>query len=58
MNGECFLDAVNISKVDADTGSTNSGTAFDLEPTASARRARPTSRRRSPALTTAPRPTR
>ena len=36
MNGEYFLDAINISKVDAATGSTNSGTEFDLEPTAPA----------------------
>ena len=34
MNGEYFLDAINISMVDEATGSTNSGTEFDLEPTA------------------------
>jgi Calx-beta domain len=36
MNGEYFLDDINISKVDAATGSVNSGTEFDLEPTAPA----------------------
>ena len=33
MNGEYFLDAINISKVDAASGSVESGKAFDLEPT-------------------------
>ena len=33
-NGEYFLDGVTISTVDAATGSTVSGTKFDLEPTA------------------------
>ena len=33
MNGEYFLDAINISKVDAANGSVESGKAFDLEPT-------------------------
>lgn len=33
MNGEYFLDAINISKVDATTGSVESGKEFDLEPT-------------------------
>ncbi len=32
MNGEYFLDAINISKVDAATGSVESGKEFDLEP--------------------------
>lgn len=34
MNGEYFLDDITISKVDNATGSTKSGIAFDLEPTA------------------------
>jgi hypothetical protein len=33
MNGEYFLDAINISKVDAASGSVESGKEFDLEPT-------------------------
>jgi hypothetical protein len=33
MNGEYFLDAINISKVDADQGAVESGKGFDLEPT-------------------------
>jgi hypothetical protein len=33
MNGEYFLDAIDISKVDAATGSVDSGKFFDLEPT-------------------------
>ena len=33
MNGEYFLDAITISKVDAATGSTDSGKVFNLEPT-------------------------
>ena len=33
MNGEYFLDAINISKVDAANGSVESGKEFDLEPT-------------------------
>lgn len=32
MNGEYFLDDIDISKVDAATGSATSGTEFDLEP--------------------------
>ena len=36
MNGEYFLDDINISKVDAATGSVDSGTEFDLDPTAPA----------------------
>ncbi|GAB3772745.1 hypothetical protein GCM10027600_33070 [Nocardioides ginsengisegetis] len=34
MNGEYFLDDITISKVDAASGSVDSGKAFDLEPTA------------------------
>ncbi|MBA8804503.1 hypothetical protein FB382_002794 [Nocardioides ginsengisegetis] len=33
MDGEYFLDDIKISKVDAATGSVNSGKEFDLEPT-------------------------
>ena len=36
MNGEYFLDAIKISKVDAATGSTDSGKVFNLEPTRTA----------------------
>ena len=32
MNGEYFLDAITITKVDNATGGTESGTEFDLEP--------------------------
>lgn len=34
MDGEYFLDAITISKVDAATGSVDSGKEFNLEPTA------------------------
>ena len=34
MNGEYFLDAINIGKVDAANGDTNTEKDFDLEPTA------------------------
>ena len=33
INGEYFLDDITISKVDAATGATSTGTEFDLEPT-------------------------
>lgn len=33
MNGQYFIDAIDISKVDAATGSVDSGKSFDLEPT-------------------------